>query len=128
MSKKYIIDASALLIVIYNENSKFDCKQYFADSVIHLVNVSEVLTVLMRDGMPINIARQIVHATVPELVASNLEEASLAAEIRVKNKEYGISTGDSFCLASAKLNDFVVITADQVWTKLDLGLEIICVR
>lgn len=128
MNKKYLIDSSALLMAIYNEKSAFDYKKYFAHSAMHLVNVSEVLAVLTRDGMPINIAKQIIQTTIAETVISNFEEAALAAEIRVKNKEYGISTGDSFCLAAAKLNDYSVITADQIWTKLELDLEIICVR
>jgi len=95
---------------------------------MHMVNFSEVISVLLRDGMEENMARKLVQNNIKELLNSSEDEAALAANIRVKNKEYGISTGDSFCLAAAKIRRCPVITADRIWSKLSLGIETIFVR
>ena len=128
MNKKYIIDSSALLAAIYNENFTFDFEKYLPYSIMHIVNFSEVVAVLLRDGMQETTARNIAQNNISEIFNPTIDEAVLAANIRVKNKEYGISTGDSFCLAAAKLYKYPVITADKIWGKLDIDLEIIYVR
>jgi ribonuclease VapC len=128
MSEKYIIDSSALIMAIYQEYSKIDLTAYFANSCMHHINVSEVIAVLIRDGMPEQASWEIVETTISETIATNFDQAKLAANIRVHNKEYGISTGDSFCLAAAKLLGHTVITADKVWTELKLDLKVICIR
>ena len=128
MDKKYIIDSSAFLAAIYDENSNFDFESFIPDSAMHVVNLSEVLAVLLRDGMQKSMAKQIVQSNISEILNSSTEEAVLAADIRIRNREYGISTGDSFCLAAAKLHKCDVLTADKIWNKLDLDIKIINVR
>lgn len=128
MNKKYIIDSSAFLASIYEEDSTFDFEKYMPYSVMHAINVSEVVAVLLRNGMRISIAEKIIQNNISEILNSNIEEAILAAKIRVENKEHGISTGDSFCLAAAKLNNYPVITTDTAWTRLNIGIEIIYAR
>jgi len=128
MNKKYLIDTSAFIMAIYQENSDIDFKKYFDHSVMHHMNVSEAIAVLIRDGMPLNLAEEVIQSTISETITTNFEEASLAACIRVENKQFGISTGDSFCLAAAKLLNYPIITADKIWTELKLDIEIICVR
>ena len=128
MNKKYIIDSSALLAALYNENSTFNFEEYLPYSIIHVVNLSEVIAVLLRDGMEESIARKVVLNNISDVMNSSVDEAALAANIRVGNKEYGISTGDSFCLAAAKMHKHPVITADRAWSKLDIGLDIIYIR
>ncbi len=51
MDKKYIIDSSASLAAIYDDNSIFEFKKYMPSSVMHIVSLSEVIAVLLRDGM-----------------------------------------------------------------------------
>ena len=129
MNKKFIIDSSALLAVIYKEGDHSSLDSYFNRAAMHIVNVNEVISVLHRNGIAIQLAENIVKSTITEILYSNFEEASKAAQIKVKYKKYGISTGDSFCLAAAKMNNYAVITADKIWSKLDdLGLEIMVIR
>ncbi len=128
MDRKYIVDSSAFLAAIYDEESDFDFEKFMPDSAMHVVNLSEVIAVLIRDGMQKSIAKQIIQSNISDILNSSVEEAILAADIRIKSRKYGISTGDSFCLAAAKLYKLPVITADKIWQKLDLGIEIIYVR
>ena len=128
INKKYIIDTSAFIMAIYQENVDVDFKKYFDNSMMHHINVSEAISVLIRDGMPIEVAKEVIESTISETISTNFKEAVIAAEIRVKNKMFGISTGDSFCLAAAKLYGVPIVTADRVWQKLQLGVEIICIR
>ncbi len=128
MKKEFIIDSSAVIAALYDEESKFDFEKYLPHSVINVVNYSEVIAVLLRDGMEARTAGELTQNIIPKIIQLSRDEALLAAEIRVKGKEYGISTGDSFCLACAKLNNYSVITADRIWSRLNLGIEIIQVR
>jgi ribonuclease VapC len=47
-----------------------------------------------------------------------------------ESKEYGLSMGDRFCLATSQKEGCKVYTADKVWLKLKdkLGIDIICIR
>ena len=128
MANKFILDASALLVLIYNEKADCDIGNYLSNSVMHIVNISEVLTVLYRDGMPVEIAEDMIKSMLPEIIYSSFKEASEAAQIKCANKKYGISSGDSFCLAAAKMHNYTIVTADKIWKDLDLNLEIILVR
>jgi len=128
MIKKYVFDASALLAILYEENIDKNLEQYLENSLINLVNASEVLTVLQNRGMLKDIAKQVIESTVTEVISITFQESCLAAEIKVKNKQHGISTGDSFCLASGMQLNYPVITADKIWSKLDLDCEVILIR
>jgi PIN domain nuclease of toxin-antitoxin system len=128
MTEKYVFDASALLAILYKENTDKNLQQYLENSLINLVNASEVLMVLQNRGMPKDIAKQVIESTVTEIISITFEESCLAAEIKVQNKKYGISTGDSFCLASGIQLNCPIITADKIWSKLDLDCEIILIR
>ena len=128
MKSEFIIDSSALLMAIYQENEDIEVNEYFKSAVMHHVNISEVMNVLIRDGMAKNHAIEVIQKLIPKTIGTNIEDAYLAAQIKAENKPLGISTGDSFCLAAALRNDLIPITADKIWKKLELGIEIICIR
>ena len=56
------------------------------------------------------------------------EQADLAGELRRSTREFGLSLGDRACLALALARSEPVLTADRVWRRLRLGVEIEVIR
>ena len=56
------------------------------------------------------------------------EQADLAGELRRSTREFGLSLGDSACLALALVRSAPVLTADRVWQRLTLDVEIEVIR
>lgn len=56
------------------------------------------------------------------------EQADLAGELRRSTREFGLSLGDRACLALALVRSEPVLTADRVWQRLTLGVEIEVIR
>jgi PIN domain nuclease of toxin-antitoxin system len=54
--------------------------------------------------------------------------ARLTARMREDTRRLGLSLGDKACLALGKATGFPVLTADQVWSELGLGIEIRLIR
>lgn len=93
---------------------------------VSAVNLAEVLGRLARDGMPDD-ALAGVEARLRPLTLPF--EAGLAAETaRLIRVARGLSLGDRVCIATAKHLGLPVITADRVWARLDLGVEVKLIR
>jgi len=88
------------------------------------VNLSEVSTVLEQNGISPTQAKEICQDLIRELVPFDAEQAFLAANLRKSTRVLGLSLGDRACLALAKKRKLPVLTADRVWVKLSLGLDI----
>lgn len=50
------------------------------------------------------------------------------AGLRPVTKHLGLSLGDRACLALAKREVLPVLTADRVWSELDIGVEVRLIR
>ena len=114
-NSKYILDASALLALIYNEKSNIDMVHFLENSSMHYFNVSEVLNVLHRCGIEISIANEITRSLISRFLPCNNDNAFKTAEIKQKYCHLGISAGDSFCIALSIQFDIPVISADMAW-------------
>jgi PIN domain nuclease of toxin-antitoxin system len=66
------------------------------------------------------------HYLKPDIAAK--VQPLIAARLREKTKKYGLSLGDRACLSLAKLKSFPVLTADKIWAKLSVGVEIKIIR
>jgi PIN domain nuclease of toxin-antitoxin system len=132
MDRLYVMDASALLAVVFDEEG--------ADAVLALaprgallstVNWTEVLAKLVDHGLPVDEA-------IPRLSESGLldairlvefdtAQARAAAELRQHTRPLGLSLGDRACLALALLRGARAVTTDQVWLRVP-GVAVTCVR
>ena len=54
--------------------------------------------------------------------------ALTAASFRPATRQFDFSFADRACLATAALAKAPVLTADQDWTKVDLGIKIVLIR
>lgn len=121
-----VLDASALLAMLLEEPGGDEVASLLPRTRISAVNLAEVLGRLARGGMPDDalgaVAGRLHPLALPFEVGLSAETARL---IRVAR---GLSLGDRACIATAKHLGLPVITADKVWARLDLGVEVRLIR
>ena len=124
----FILDASALLAVMLNERGAETVIPLLRRSTISTVNLSEVYTKLIANDIPINEAQSQINRFELDIRLFDHSHAVRAAELRPLTSHLGLSFGDRACLALAQNDNIPVLTADQDWAKLDLGIEIRLIR
>ena len=63
-----------------------------------------------------------------EIVPFDANQAATSAALRQITKTLGLSLGDRACLALAQQKQLPVITADKIWGKLNLSIDVILAR
>ena len=96
-------------------------------SVMSSVNLAEVQTRLVRDGVPAGKAEEIVRQVMPRV--ADFDEG-MAVETGSMIQETGrhISLGDRACLVLARRMNLPVYTGDRAWQELHVGVEIRLLR
>lgn len=125
---KIVLDASALLALLHNEPGYEQVAKALPYSLISAVNVAEVMSILVSNGMPSSEIEEAVSSLLNEVVPFDLKQATMVAELRKETKLQGLSLGDRACLGLAKLNDLPALTADKIWGKVNVGVEIQLLR
>ena len=92
------------------------------------VNAAEVLQKLAQKGMSNAKADEYLRQFVQEIVDFDYRQAILVAGMVPKTLPLGLSFADRACLALAKSRGVSVLTGDQDWAKLDLGIQIELIR
>ncbi|MGA2654857.1 MAG: type II toxin-antitoxin system VapC family toxin [Gammaproteobacteria bacterium] len=130
MSKKVsvILDASALLALINQEQGAQVVKEYFPDVAMSAVNVAEVATVLGHMGIPSDEVILILNDLVQTVIPFERKHIYQTAFLREKTKHLGLSFADRACLTLGLLNKQTILTADKAWGKLQLDVDIKLIR
>jgi PIN domain nuclease of toxin-antitoxin system len=123
-----IADSSAILALLKQEPfDKLDARRLFR-ATISAVNLSEVLERLCAGGLSESEADEAVAALNLRVADFDEAQARLAAHLRPRTRPAGLSLGDRACLALGLHLGRPVITADRVWTSLDIGVEVVVIR
>ncbi|NRA73937.1 MAG: PIN domain-containing protein [Rickettsiales bacterium] len=128
INKASVIDSSALLALINNETGTEQIKEYFETSYMSVINATECLIVLNRNGMPINVAQSLLESIISKFLPSEYHDMELIAKIKNDHKSLGLSLGDSVCIALGNKLDLQIVTADRTWQKVQSKSKIICIR
>lgn len=129
-----VLDASAFLAYLRDEPGADVVADAIADGAsISTVNLGEVFSrVADRDADPADLARQMTDRglldgaiTVEEFTSVDAVEVG---RLRPLTREHGLSLGDRACLALARRLALPAVTADTVWSKLDLELTLRQIR
>jgi ribonuclease VapC len=129
MSESIVLDASALLALLNEENGYHAVEKVLPLAMMSAVNVSEVIAVLANIGIAQDEAERITLEMVERIIPFDVEQACIAASLRKQTKSQGLSLGDRACLGLAKLHKLPVITADKVWAKVRIeGVRIQIIR
>jgi ribonuclease VapC len=125
---KFVLDASALLVILNQEPGKERVEAILGQSVVSTVNVAETIGKLMEAGMSAANARASLELLHLEVVDFDNEMAHLAGSLKVSTKRLGLSLGDRCCLALGALRGNTVVTADRLWSKLKFGIQVEVLR
>jgi ribonuclease VapC len=101
-----VFDSSAILAIYYNEPGKKKVRSLLDSSepLISSVNLCEVFTKLLEDGLHGDAIVESFNALEIEVVDFNVDHALKAAELRSVTRHLGLSLGDRACIALAGLS------------------------
>jgi ribonuclease VapC len=124
-----VLDTSAALALIYDETGANKVRAALPGASMSAVNVAELLTVLLRNGVPelraIGLLQRL-GLTIRDFTANH---AIAAARLHTAKAEARrISLGDRACLATAAALGVRAVTADRNWQGLDLPVQVEFIR
>jgi len=129
IQKKIILDASALLALLQEEKGA----GFVMDLIEHgasmtTLNLAEVTCKLYGKQYSKSEIDSCINELPINFIPITREIAELAASYYVYTKSFGLSLADKICLAAGKLGGYTVVTADKIWEKLDLAIDIKVIR
>lgn len=129
----FVLDASALVALVRREPGADEVEQLLGGAetpglvagYLSAVNLTEVLQRLSEEDLPdlIDGPRPAV-VTVPYDAA----HARAAAAMLPVSRAFGLSFADRACLALAKVMSLPAVTADRLWSEVDVGVDVIQIR
>jgi PIN domain nuclease of toxin-antitoxin system len=108
-----VLDASALMAVLRVKLGGEIVGRHLAGAIMSAVNLGEVATKLIDDGMLMSF--QIDIRTFDD------DQAFLAARLSARTRSRGLSLRDRACLALAHSLGATALTADRAWAGLGTG-------
>jgi len=125
-----VLDASALLTVILEETgADVIVEALRSGAVMSAVNVAEVAARLHQESWTESEVALVFGGLGIEIVPFDIDDALLSGQYRLATQGLGLGLGDRACLATARMEACPVLTADRIWTQLDLeGVDIRCIR
>lgn len=123
-----ILDASALLAVLFDETGAEKVHRLLNSAVISAVNLSEVAAKGVERGLLLDDVRQGLGWLPMEIVDFDADQAYIAASFRPLTRHLSLSPADRACLALGWKRQSPVLTADKGWLKVDIGVKVEVIR
>ena len=123
-----VLDASALLALLNQEEGAERVAPFLADAVISTVNLAEVVTRLALAGMPEAAIREALALLPLESVPFDVEHAVEVGLLAPATRPSELSLGDRACLVLARRLGAIAVTADQAWGGIDTGVAVELIR
>ena len=128
MTRPTVWDASAILFVLLQEPGWERFVGQLESGAISTVNLAEVATKLLERGGTVGETLQVLGALPVELHDFTSDLAYRAADLRAASRDLGLSLGDRACLALGMSLGATILTADRIWSRLALDVDIVLVR
>ena len=123
-----VFDSSVVIAILKQEPGCSTAESSISDALISTVNMSEVATYLARNSVPKDTIQEVLASFPIQVVPFEESLAIQTGCLYSSCKHLGLSLGDRACLALALSRKMPVLTADRVWSKLDLGISIQVLR
>jgi len=124
----FVLDSSAIMAVLLDEAGHDKAAELVQDALMSSVNVAEVVAKCVEFGFPEQLALEFIQGSNVTIVDFDLEHAILAGELRRRASKGILSLGDRACIATAIRQDAIAVTADRIWSTLELGCKIELIR
>lgn len=123
-----VLDSSVILAIVRGEAGEEKALRLSRDAVISTVNVAEVVTKCIEKAYPVEVALQVIQSAGIMAIDFDYDLAVLAGRLQRSAPKGVLSLGDCACIATAIKIGGTAVTADRVWTTLDLGCKIELIR
>jgi PIN domain nuclease of toxin-antitoxin system len=121
-----VLDSSVVLAFLFGEPGREAAKRLLPTGFLLSVNLAEVVTKLLDEGVPAFDRHAIVGNLGCEIIPFDRDLAIRAGDLR--SESAGLSLGDRACLALALARGLPVYTAERAWADLKLGIDIRLIR
>lgn len=126
---RVVMDASAILAFIKREDDADRVLPHIGTAIVSAVNLQEVVTELVIDGLPRETIEAIVSRLRLDVRPHDVEAAYAAGELVTATRQYGCGLGDRTCMALGLALGAPVLRADREWARVQIeGLAIEMVR
>jgi PIN domain nuclease of toxin-antitoxin system len=123
-----VLDASALIAFLLNEKGADKVAAVLTRSCISAVNLAETFSKLVEYGKSLDaVAFQVDRLQIP-VIPFDGEEAIILASLWEVSRAAGLSLGDRACLALGLKRQIPVLTADQRWKAVNVGVKVQVIR
>lgn len=124
-----VLDASAVLALVHDEPGADEVTQALPGSRLSTVNLAEVVGKLIDADLDASQLRTLLITAGVTIEPFLAEDAELAGAMRALPGGRNLSLGDRCCLALTVRSDPPeVLTADRIWTELDLPIRVVLLR
>ena len=123
-----VLDSSALLAFIQGEPGGEVVAGLVGDALMSSVNHAEVVTKLVERTGSLEIAKAALAIANVDVVDFDRWQAEQAGVLVKRMRPQGLSLGDRACLVLAIREAAPAITADRIWAKVKLDVEIRVIR
>jgi len=123
-----VLDSSALLAFIQGEPGGEVVAAVVGDARMSSVNHAEVVSKLVERTGSLDLARAALGIANVDVVDFDRSQAEQAGLLVRHTRSHGLSLGDRACLALAMREAAPALTADRIWAKVKLDVEVRLIR
>ena len=123
-----LLDASALLAYLHQEQGGLLIKPLLPIAFMSTVNWCEVVQKLRAKSIDDKAVAKKLTLLGLRFIPFNLEHADKAGELWQMTAPFGLSLGDRACLATGLVENMPVMTADKIWQKIPLPVDVQLIR
>jgi ribonuclease VapC len=124
----HVLDASALLALVFGEPGADVVLAAGADLCCSAVNLSETLAKLSDRGVNPAVAEAAMDRLVRTVIPFDAAIAKVAAGLRPGTRFSNTSFADRACLATGLALRLPILTADAAWLELKLDVDVRLIR
>jgi ribonuclease VapC len=128
MKSKVVLDASAIMAAVLEEDGGDAVHDIDADRIISSVNLAEARSRLFDRGISAELMTVAISVLDAVVVPFSESDAIEVADMRAYTKSAGLSIGDRACLVLAKRLNAKAMTADKIWGELKLPVQVELIR
>lgn len=126
--RKSVLDASALLALLFDEPGRAVVNDALPGAAISAVNWSEVLQKGVAAGVELERQQSRLQLMGLLVYPFTAEDAALTASLWPRTRSAGLSLADRACLALGARLGVPVLTTDGAWAGIDVGVEVRLLR
>jgi ribonuclease VapC len=128
MSEPYVLDASAILCVFFNENRAAAVEALLDNAIVSAVNYAEAVSKLHERNVEASTITAILESFPAAIIDFDSEQAIATAALRNATRSRGLSLGDRACLALAASRGATAVTTDKAWKDFEQIARVLVVR